>query len=118
MRGICYKCSDVTITSGKISLVKVPHHKQGWGQNTLYSHTRVLEYILSCSHDVLVLVVLMSKCTRTCTGVHSKIGCTHEYILSTIQVLFLRIFPVIKDKSVFSTSLHTLTLLAFALFIS
>ena len=57
---------------------------QGWGQNTLYSHTHVLEYIFSCTRDVLVLVVLVSKCTGTCTRVHSKIGCTHEYILSTI----------------------------------
>ena len=57
---------------------------QGWGQNTLYSRTRVLEYIFSCTRDVLVLVVLVSKCTRNCTRVHSKIGCTHEYILSTI----------------------------------
>ena len=41
--------------------------------------TRVLKYIFSCTRDVL-----MSKCTRTCTRVHSKMGCTHEYILSTL----------------------------------
>ena len=58
----------------------------GWGQSTLYSRTHILEYIFSCPHNVLDLLVLVSKCIRICTRVHLKLGCTHEYILSTLRV--------------------------------
>ena len=48
--------------------------------------TRVLKYIFSCTHNVLILVVLVNDCTRTPTQVHLKLDCTHKYILSTLPV--------------------------------
>ena len=60
--------------------------------------TNVLKYIF-CTHDVLVLIVLINRCIRTQR--HSKIGCTHNQILSRIQVLLLKVFPVIENKLFF-----------------